>query len=127
METLLKNNVNPTRQRVQIASLMLHQTQHMTAEAILLAVNKTRDKVSKATVYNTLGLFVEKGLVREVFIDADKIVYDSNIQKHHHFYNVDSGELIDIPPQQLDITQLPELPKGTRQESVDVIIRIRQT
>lgn len=126
IEMLLQNGINPTRQRVQIASVMLNQAQHLTAEAVLASANDRGAQVSKATVYNTLGLFVEKGLIRELFIDPDKIVYDSNTAKHHHFYNVDTGELTDIEPQHVDLSKMPPLPAGTRSDSVDVIIRIRQ-
>ncbi len=81
--------------------------------------------VSKATVHNTLRLFAEKGLIREVFIDPAKVFYDSNTGPHHHFFNVDSGALTDIEPDELHIPDLPDLPQGTTAEEVDVIIRVR--
>lgn len=122
---LREHDVNPTPQRVEIAELLLARPQHVSAEQILLAVNASSSLVSKATVYNTLGLFAKKGLVREVIVDPSKVVYDSNTYQHHHFYNVDSGELADISVNSLDIGNLPEMPVGTTVDGVDVIIRVR--
>lgn len=122
---LREHDVNPTPQRVEIAELLLARPQHVSADQVLQAVNTSGSLVSKATVYNTLGLFAKKGLVREVIVDPSKVVYDSNTFQHHHFYNVDSGELADIALDSLDIGNLPEMPDGTTVDGVDVIIRVR--
>ena len=82
--------------------------------------------VSKATVYNTLNLFVEQGLAREIHADPERCVYDSTMVPHHHFQNVDTGEMIDIRPEDLSFDRLPPLPPGTEIESVDVVIRVRR-
>jgi Fur family iron response transcriptional regulator len=82
--------------------------------------------VSKATVYNTLNLFVGEGLAREIHADPERCVYDSTMAPHHHFQNVDTGEMIDIRPEDLAFARLPELPPGTEIESVDVVIRVRR-
>ena len=81
--------------------------------------------VSKATIYNTLGLFASKGLLREVIVDPSRVFYDSNTGHHHHFFNVDSGTLSDIQADQLPIGDLPSLPEGTEVDGVDVIVRVR--
>jgi Fur family iron response transcriptional regulator len=78
-------------------------------------------------VYNTLGLFALKGLVREVIVDPSRVFYDTNTGDHHHFYNIDSGELRDIKSTDIQINALPELPDGTSAEGVNVIIRISNT
>jgi len=88
-------------------------------------VNDERAKVSKATVYNTLGLFARKGLVRELVVDPTKIFYDSNISNHHHFFNVDTGELVDIAINDIQVGDIPNLPMGTVTDGVDVIVRVR--
>ena len=88
-------------------------------------MNAGRDHVSKATVYNTLGLFASKGLIREVIVDPTRVFYDPNTSDHHHFYNVDTGELQDIDVADVQVSQLPELPAGTVTDGVDVIIRVR--
>jgi len=125
IQLLVKHGINPTQQRLQIALALLSQEQHATADSLLAMLNAQQQVVSKATVYNTLGLFVEKKLVRALMIDPNKIVYDSNTSNHYHFYNEDNGELSDIDPQAISLEQLPELPKGTYAEGIDIIIRVR--
>ncbi len=106
--------------------LLFRQPQHLSADDILMQVNQA-GHVSKATVYNTLGLFARKGLVREVIIDPNRVFYDSNLDAHHHFYNVDTGTLTDIDAGALEITHLPELPDNTSMDGVDVIVRVRNS
>lgn len=122
---LLRRGITPTQQRRHIARILFARPQHLSAEQILERVNCEQHLASKATVYNTLGLFARKGLVREVVVDPSKIFYDSNTGLHHHFYNTDTGELEDIEAGCLAIDQLPRLPKGTELDGVDVIIRVR--
>jgi Fur family iron response transcriptional regulator len=81
--------------------------------------------VSKATVYNTLGLFANKGLVREVIVDPTRVMYDSNTSSHYHFYNVDTGELYDIEPGNMNVNELPDIPDDTEIDGVEVIVRLR--
>ncbi len=126
-QLLQQAGINPTQQRMDIAYLLFAKPQHLSAEQVLQIVNANSDAVSKATVYNTLGLFASKGLLREVIIDPNKVFYDSNTSAHHHFYNVDTGMLTDIEPDQVVVQKLPTLPEGTVAEGVDVIIRLRQT
>jgi Fur family transcriptional regulator, iron response regulator len=125
IDLLLQHDISPTTQRIEIATALLSYAQHISAEEILSKVNRTKNKVSKATIYNTLGLFVQKGLVRELLVDAEKVMYDSNTAFHHHFYNVETGELSDISAQEVSLTPLPRLPNGTYIDSVEVIVRLR--
>ena len=118
--------IRPTAQRVRIASLLLSAPQHLSAEQILASLRSCGARVSKATVYNTLGLFAEHALVREVIVEPGKVFYDPNVSAHYHFYYVDSGDLIDIPASSLEISNLPELPPDTEIERVDVVIRVRR-
>lgn len=76
-------------------------------------------------MYNTLNLFVERGLVREVIAHPNKIFYDANTAPHYHFYDAETGELTDIPIDELAITRLPQLPEGTVTEGVDIVVRVR--
>ena len=112
---------------MEIGLVLLPKPRHMSADQILKALRDAGNQISKATVYNTLNLFSRCGIVREVAIDPAHLVYDSTMHPHHHFFNVDTGELIDIDSPGLHISELPELPQGTTQESVDLIIRIRNT
>ncbi|MEE9552540.1 MAG: transcriptional repressor [Gammaproteobacteria bacterium] len=124
-DLLLEHAINPTAQRVEIAKVLLARQQHMSAGQVLARVNKRKAVASKATVYNTLKLFAEKGLVRQLIIESDKVFYDSNTALHHHFYNEDTGMLQDIDADKMVITNLPKLPEGTVNSGVDVIIRVK--
>lgn len=125
IEQLAAKDITPTQQRVEIAQILLGKAQHLSAEQVLELVNAHRPLVSKATVYNTLGLFAEKGLIKEVIIDPTKIFYDTNTSHHHHFYNVDDGSLVDISAEQVQIDRLPTPPRGMVTDAVEVIIRVK--
>ena len=120
-----RHGILPTPQRVEIAGIMLERPQHLSADQIIDRLRAAGSAVSKATVYNTLNLFSARGLVKEVMVDPVRKFYDSTTHAHHHFYNVDSGELSDIPDAQVRFEGLPELPAGTERESVEVLIKIR--
>lgn len=125
MELLNRHDIQPTLQRLEIARVLFARNRHMSADDVLTEVNQEAARVSKATVYNTLGLFAHKGLIREVIVDPSRVFYDPNTCDHHHFYNIDTGQLIDIDAEQLALMELPPLPDGTVADGVDVIIRIR--
>lgn len=122
----LKNHdIKPTPQRLEIAALLLAKPQHLTADEIIDQLRETGSDISKATVYNTLKLFGEFGIIKVCEVDSERRIYDSRMDPHHHFYNVDSGEIIDVDQGDVVLSRLPELPAGTRQEGVEVLIRIR--
>jgi Fur family iron response transcriptional regulator len=124
-DLLRRHGINPTSQRVRIMQVLLSHGAHMSADDVYRAVNKGDRHVSKATVYNTLGLLAEKGLVREVIADPTKVFYDPNTAPHHHFYDVSTGELRDIDASQVQVSGLPPIPEGAVLEGVDVIVRYR--
>ena len=117
--------ITPTPQRVEIARILLARPQHLSAEQLLCVLRESDLGVSKATVYNTLGLFAEKGLVREVIVDPSKVFYDSNCSDHHHFYDVESCSLTDIDVREIAVGELPDVPEGKVVDRVDVIVRVR--
>lgn len=119
--------INPTSQRIEIAQLLFSRCEHMSAEEVFSLVNDQSSRVSKATVYNTLGLFAERGLIREVIADPERVFYDPNTAPHHHFYDTTTGKLMDIPAEEVQISALPALPDGMRMEGVEVIVRVRPT
>ena len=125
-QILDQRGIRPTSQRLKLAEILLTTPRHLTAEQILATLRESSGHVSKATVYNTLNLFVEQGLAREIHADPERCVYDSTMVPHHHFQNVDTGEMIDIRPEDLSFGRLPPLPPGTEIESVDVVIRVRR-
>ena len=122
---LRTHGVLPTHQRLEIAQVMFEREQHLSADQVLARVNVLNAETSKATVYNTLRLFVEKRLIRELIVDPCKVFYDSNAGDHHHFYDVSSGLLTDIPADQVRLQGLPPLPDGMVADGVDIIIRTR--
>jgi len=122
---LREHDIMPTHQRMEIFKVLFAKPQHLSADQVLEKVNKFDALVSKATVYNTLGLFARKGLVREVIVDPSKIFYDPTTTPHHHIYNLDNGTLMDIDVEELDMGNIPNPPPGTHIEGVDVVIRVR--
>ena len=119
--------ITPTRQRVAIAKVMLSRPQHLSADQLQDAVaHAGYEGVSKATIYNTLRLFTQMRLVREVIVDPNRVFYDSNINEHHHLYHMDTGTLVDIDPQQVDIRCLPGLPAELEVAGIEVIVRVRR-
>lgn len=120
------SGITPTYQRIKIGEVLFACKQHLSAEQVLAAVNQEGDEVSKATVYNTLGVFAQRGLIREVIVDPSKVFYDTNLRKHHHLYYSDTGELEDVADESVQISKLPELPPHLNIEDVDVIIRVHR-
>ena len=123
IKLLQQYDITPTRQRVEIAGFLFQKQQHLSAENIREAVNSSSHRVSRATVYNTMGLFSRKGLVREVLIDRERVFYDSNNSQHHHIYDMDNGELRDIESNEVEVAGLPELPEGVHVVDTSVVIR----
>jgi Fur family iron response transcriptional regulator len=124
-EILRRHEINPTHQRIEIAYALFSRGEHRSADQILAIVNDRHLAASKATVYNTLNLFLEKKLIREVIVDPNKVFYDPNTEPHHHIYNLDTGELTDIDASQIEISGLPPLPVGMVADGVDIIVRVR--
>src|SRR2546429_2616385 len=89
--------IRPTAQRVRIATLLLSAPQHLSAEQILACLRAAGARVSKATVYNTLNLFAAHGLIRQLSVDGSRAWFDSNVEPHYHFHDLESGSLIDVP------------------------------
>jgi Fur family iron response transcriptional regulator len=80
---LERHGIRPTQQRVRVAEVLLAAPVHLTAEQLLASLRQSPGRVSKATVYNTLKLFVDHGLVRQIHIDPERCVYDSKMAPHH--------------------------------------------
>jgi Fur family iron response transcriptional regulator len=124
-DLLREHGINPTHQRIEIAYALFARQEHLSADQIMAVVNTRHSETSKATVYNTLNLFLDKKLIREVIVDPAKVFYDPNTDPHHHFYNIESGELTDIDAADIRIAGLPTLPQGLVADGIDVIVRLR--
>ena len=124
-QQIQEQGLKPTDQRVRIAQLLMQTPTHMTAEQILAAVRTPEDPISKATVYNTLKVLADHGLIRQIHLDPERSVYDSTRAPHHHFLDADSGELKDIDPRDIEFSRFPSVPEGMEVEGVEVVIRLR--
>jgi Fur family iron response transcriptional regulator len=120
-----KYGILPTAQRLEVAGILLAKPQHLSAEQIIDRLRINGSGLSKATVYNTLNLFRERGLVNECLVDPERRFYDSTTEPHHHFYNMDTGELTDIPQQNIQISGLPDLPDDFHIDGIEVVIKGR--
>ena len=122
---LSKAGIYPTFQRQALAGILFDRHQHLTADQVYERARREGIKVSRATVYNTLNLFVDKGLLREIFVNASHTFYDSNVHPHFHFYNIDDGRLTDMEGRVADDLIMQNLPQGTVLDGVDVVVRVR--
>lgn len=127
IDMLRAHDINLTKQRVEIAQVLFNRMEHLSADQILADINRRDASASKATVYNTLKLFLEKKLVREVIVDPTRIFYDPNTHPHHHMYDLGTGALSDLPFEAMSVVGMPTLPAGMVQEGIDVIVRLRQS
>ena len=125
---LSEAGLRPTRQRVTLAALLVGDglNRHVTAESLFESCAQAGEKVSLATVYNTLRAFCDAGLVQEVTVDGSKSYFDTRTDDHPHFYWEDSATLTDAPAEELEILRLPKAPRGTEIAKVDVVIRLRR-
>lgn len=121
--------VRATRQRMDLARLLVGdgQNRHTTAEALFDSAAQAGVSVSLATVYNTLKVFCDAGLMREITVDGTRSYFDTNTHDHPHFYWEDTAQLTDAPANDLAITRIPDAPKGAEIAGVDVVIRLRST
>ncbi|MFV0359885.1 iron response transcriptional regulator IrrA [Tropicimonas sp.] len=125
---LERGGLRPTRQRLALATLLVGDgnNRHVTAEKLFEASGDTGERVSLATVYNTLKAFCEAGLMREILVDGTKSYFDTRVDDHPHFFWEESHRLTDAPAEQLEIARLPDAPEGAEISKVDVVIRLRR-
>ena len=124
-DKLRAHGINPTHQRIEIAHALFSRGEHLSADQVMAIVNERHSETSKATVYNTLNLFVGKKLIREVIVDPNKVFYDPNTSPHYHLFDVESGKITDIDAAAIRVSGLPSLPAGMVTEGMDIIIRVR--
>jgi Fur family transcriptional regulator, iron response regulator len=126
LDRLRNAGLRPTRQRLALAKLLFDgNDRHVTAEILHGEALDANVRVSLATVYNTLHQFNEAGLLREIIVDSGRSYFDTNISEHHHIFNEDSRQLMDIDADQIVLTGLPEIAAGQELSRVDVIVRVK--
>ena len=126
---LANADLRPTRQRLALASLLVGdgQNRHVTAESLHDAVEQTGDRVSLATVYNTLRAFCDAGLMQEVSVDGHRSYFDTRIDDHPHYFIEPEGRLTDAPQDSVALAGTPTAPEGYEIARVDIVIRLRKT
>jgi len=123
--SLRSHGIQPSAQRVAVAQYILATEEHPSADQVFRRVKKGFPMVSRATVYNTLNLFVEKGLLRAFVLAPGKIVFYPNTESHHHFIDETSGEIVDVPWDAVSVSRLDRL-KGFDVHEYQVVMRGRR-
>ena len=99
---------------------------HVTAEMLHEEAVSSGERVSLATVYNTLHQFCVAGLLRELAIEGSKAYFDTNTSNHFHYFLEETGSLVDIGTETLEVRGLPDLPHGHEVDRIDIIVRLRK-
>jgi len=109
VELLRERGIQPSAQRVAVAKYVLFTDEHPSADRVWARVRSRFPMISRATVYNTLSLFAENGLVRELHLSRDSVVFDANTDAHHHFIDEETGRIHDIPWETVAMRKLPNV------------------
>lgn len=121
---LLAAGVQPTLQRIAICRYVLCEADHPTADEVKEWADKNLDKISQATVYNTLGTLVDAGLLRALRLShSDKVIYDDNVEDHHHFLDEATGRVYDLPLEHFEIKA--KLPKKFKAHGYEIVVKGR--
>ncbi len=127
IDKLTEYSINPTPHRLEIAEKLLAAPRHVSADHLMEELRDCGSAVSRATVYNTLNLFSDKGLIGTRYVDPERVIYDSKTVPHHHCLDIETGELTDIPLDSIEIVSLPAVPEGYELEAVEVVLKVRRS
>ena len=125
---LRSSGLRPTKQRVEIAKFLFERekTFHFTVESLnKLLAKKVSPKFALATVYNTVHAFKDAGHLNEVEVKGNKTYFDTNTSNHHHFYDSETSELIDINANEVIIQKIPKAPNGKKIKNIEVFINLK--
>ena len=126
-EKLRESGLRPTRQRLKICKILFSadKTFHFTINDISKIIEeKLSEKISLATIYNTVHSFKKKGYLKEISINNDKNYFDTNISTHHHFFDTKKNELIDIDSNKIELKSIPNPPEGKSIKNINIVINI---
>jgi Fur family iron response transcriptional regulator len=126
LQALTEHDIQPSAQRVAVADYVLYTTDHPSADQVWVEVKRSFPMLSRATVYNTLNLFTEKGLLRELVLAEGKVVFDPKLDPHHHFLDEHTGEIVDVPWSALDVRRVHDL-HGFDVREYQVVMRGKKT
>ncbi|MCP4868205.1 MAG: transcriptional repressor [Proteobacteria bacterium] len=110
IQTLRDHGIQPSAQRVEVARYVLDTDEHPSADRVWEVVRERQPTISRATIYNTLNLFVEHGLLRTLLLSEGHVVFDPKTNRHHHFVDEATGRIVDVPWDALDVGRIDELP-----------------
>src|SRR6187549_112303 len=125
LQALTEHGIQPSAQRVAVADYVLFTTDHPSADRVWAEVKRSFPLLSRATVYNTLNLFVEKGLLRELVLAEGKVVFDPKLSPHHHFIDDETQGIVDIPWDALQVKHVDAL-RGFDVREYQVVLRGRR-
>lgn len=124
-EQLRAHGIQPSAQRLAVAEYVLRTLDHPSADEVLARVRGRVPMISRATVYNTLHLLVEKGLLRQFVLAEGRLVFDPHVAPHHHFVDDESGAIHDVPWDALDVKRVEKL-QGLEVREYQVVLRGRR-
>ena len=127
LKKLRSSGLRPTKQRVEIAKFLFERekTLHFTVESLNNLLAKKSTKIALATIYNTVHAFKAAGHLSEVEVRGNKTYFDTNVSNHHHFYDSETSELIDIDANDILIQKIPKAPNGKKIKNVEVFINLK--
>ena len=127
IEKLREVGLRPTKQRVNMCEVLFNRekTFHFTINDLVKMISEEmNEKISLATVYNTVHAFEKKGYLKEISINSDKSYFDTNTSVHHHFYDEDTNELIDCDENDIDPVNIKKSITGKKINSVEVLVKV---
>ncbi len=127
IDKLRSSGLRPTKQRVKICEVLFNRdkTFHFTIHDLAMQISKQlKEKISLATVYNTVHAFKDKGYLKEISINSDKSYFDTNISNHHHFFDEDTNELIDCNDDVIEKVNIKKNLTGKKINSVEVLVKV---
>jgi Fe2+ or Zn2+ uptake regulation protein len=125
VELLAAHGIQPSAQRIVVAQYVLFTDEHPSADKVWARVKAGFPMISRATVYNTLNLLVERGLLRELHLAPDSIVFDPNVGAHHHFIDETSGRIYDVPWEKVKVCDVEHI-EGFEIRDYQVVMRGRK-
>ena len=127
IEKLRNSGLRPTKQRLQICEVLFNteRTFHFTINDLERKIkDKVDDKISLATIYNTVHAFEKKGYLKQIPINSNQIYFDTNITDHHHFYNLKDGKLIDLENSDVGPINIKRKIDGKKIKSIEVLVKL---
>ena len=127
IKKLRNSGLRPTKQRIKICEVLFNRekTFHFSINDLIKIINtKTNDKISLATTYNTVHAFIKKGYIKEISVGNGMSYFDTNTQSHHHFYDDQTKELVDINSDDVEIKKIPTPPSGKKIIDAEVTFKI---